>query len=234
MVWTNSPVRSLVYQISMFLILWPMLALGQTFVEGSLIEACNRTEALTVGGAWVNDVINGDASTVEANGTVCLKAVEEGVGSAAYQPGSYGPDVVFSMTMPDATGGSTGRWISLFVRLTDPGAVTMTSYNCSFLPMDDTVYLYRQDPTGQLLETCTSVTLADGDKIGCRMRGSTLSAHRDSGGGWASVCSTTDGTYTAAGDVGIRLTHADVTVDDLKAGTISPLSQGEVVWSLIE
>lgn len=208
-----------------------------------LVDNCNRTEApLSNGAQWTHQVISTFPSTMTADGTVCIRSGTTGFASVWWNAETFGPDVATAALVPDFTSASgTPAWI-VYLRLIQPGVASQTDgYSCTFEPAlgggsDGTIGLRRYDNSaGELLSTCTPVSMADGNSIACEMIWTGLKAYMNRGSGWEEECSATDGTYTAAGYSGLSTSQNMITIDNIRMGTLtSPGGLGEPLMPLLQ
>jgi hypothetical protein len=109
------------------------------------------------------------------------------------------------------------------VRLQDPG----TSYSCYRLDHgqaeESETFLSRVDGgfVTQLGAYLSAATAGTTGKVGIEASGTSISMYEDAGGGWSLVGTRTDGTYTAAGYIGVGFGTASGLLDDFGGGTIA-------------
>lgn len=65
--------------------------------------------------------------------------------------------------------------------------------------------IVRIDAGGPTVLATNAGVISAGDSIGMLIKGSTITAFKKSGGVWSSVFSTTDSTYSAAGNIGVNV-----------------------------
>jgi hypothetical protein len=134
----------------------------------------------------------------------------------------YGPDteVYATIAILPATA------CVLYARLVNIGAGTTDGYACYFdFDAADSALICRVD-NDSLVGLGASITppaeYSVGDKIGLECIGSTIAAYVYQSGSWAQLGTRTDGTYTAAGKIGIRIADGGLNgaVDDFGGGTV--------------
>jgi hypothetical protein len=66
-------------------------------------------------------------------------------------------------------------------------------------------------------------SLVVGDKVGMEIVGSTIAAYAYQSGAWTQLGTRSDGAYTAAGKIGVRLSDsgANSRIDDFGGGTVA-------------
>ncbi len=142
----------------------------------------------------------------------------QGAGSAATDnfayltSGSYGPDLQIGITVAADPGAGNG--ILLAARLIVPA---FNGYTVSLVKAAgaDTILLRRLDSGAPTSLGSWSQEVNVGERIGIGCVGTTISAYYDSGSGWTLVGSATDGTYGAAGTIGLDIVNTSARVDDL-------------------
>lgn len=197
------------------------------FVEPPLIDDCNRTEnPLSNGGQWSNLVLTAHTGPLQATGTTCQGTSASALTSSWWNAATFGPDMAMSATLPDATT-TAGAFVRFYLRLSQPGVANQTDgYNCNFLigETTDTVDFNRLDNSiaAAGLGGCSlSAQVDDGDAVGCRIVGSTLTAWVRNSGVWTQECSASDTTYSAAGYGGMVSNRTNYSIDDIRLGTVS-------------
>lgn len=86
---------------------------------------------------------------------------------------------------------------------------------------NETITLERfDDGVPTTLASDNTHNLANGDKIGLEIIGSTLKVYLDQGGGWAEILSASDGSYGDAGYIGAGLVSATGRLDNFSGGTV--------------
>jgi hypothetical protein len=220
---------------------------AQTFTDPPLLDNCNRTENPLVGTAsqcasppcWTNKIDSTHPNNMAAQGTYCYRPPVDATtdfGSAWWNT-SMGSDMAMSAVLLDATFAVSGRHFTLYVRGQQPGGSgTFDGYACRFNAFSEAAELHRLDNgTMTVIGTiCTGVILADGDSLGCRIIGSTVSIHRKTGGTWQAspLCSATDSTYTGVGYIGFGAPADELQFDDLRGQTLdaaTTVTQGAIL-----
>lgn len=141
-----------------------------------------------------------------------------------YNVAQFGPDSECYCTIATWTTNADNH--TLMVRLKD---VTQDAYTFDAYMLQagisgtDAIKIYRIDNNvNTQLGATVNPMMANGDKIGIRVVGSTITGWLEQGSGWTEQLSRTDSTYAAAGYFGFY-TSDDSTwrVDDFGGGTIT-------------
>lgn len=142
-----------------------------------------------------------------------------GYGGSYINTGTYGPDTAISMSLPIAASGA----VDLYARLINPGvANTMDGYHAEFKSSNSTVGIYIiDDQISTLLGSTFSQAIQDNDQVGFELIGSNLRAWIHEGSSWVEVGLRTDGTYTAAGNIGFDVSNSTIRIDDFAGETLS-------------
>lgn len=129
---------------------------------------------------------------------------------------TFGPDSEVYITV--TTVGITA--MRLYTRLASPGAAGADGYVAYFT--STTLFMYRMDDTALTqLGASVSVSYSDGDSLGLEAISNAITTYKKTAGGaWASIASRTDGTYTAAGNIGVGTDAQNWVLDDFGGGTI--------------
>lgn len=133
-----------------------------------------------------------------------------------------GEDEEVFCTVTTATG--SGAAISIFVRLKDVSSgATIDGYGIEITEGATDTWVIRAytNAVPTTLGTSFNQEISDGDSIGLRIVGSTLTAwYKASGGSWTQLAERTDSTYTAAGYIALSISDTTGRVDDFGGGTI--------------
>ncbi len=116
---------------------------------------------------------------------------------------------------------ASNRSMYVMARIADIAAPSFDGYALKFnkLSGTDTLQIIRIDNgTETVLGANFSQELAVGHKFGLEIVGTTLTAYVDTGSGWTSLGSRTDGTYSAAGYLGLGI--ASGTCDNFGGGEL--------------
>jgi hypothetical protein len=194
------------------------------FPTTGVIDSFNRAneDPLSDGGKWSigPDDFGGTnnfrvASNVAAQGTAA--------GSNGYRNDQdYGPDCEVYCTIDLVP--STA--IVLYARCVNIGAGTTDGYACYFnFSGTDDALICRVDNDG-LVGLGSAITApasyANGDKLGLECIGSTIAAYVFQSGSWTQLGTRSDGAYTAAGKIGVKISDAGANgrMDDFGGGTV--------------
>ena len=185
------------------------------------LDDFNRAnETLSDSGRWANGVI-GSVETglgVTSNQLACSKST---TCTAWRSDTQYGPDV--EVWTQIATLPGENNQIRLKARLREVGGSGYDGYmlRTNQLAGADEVYLERVDDGSTFVRLLTVAReLALGDRLLLRVQGSTLEAWHHDGSAWSRLGVVTDGTYPAAGYVGIGLRGTSGRLDDFGARTM--------------
>lgn len=176
-----------------------------------ILDNFNRTdEDPAVGWALVLDA--GDELEVVSN---------EGQGNGAAFCKAYWDDTSFSGEIAAfvtlATASVSGQGV--LYSLQDEGTSTWDGYELGAYDILDDIFLERVDNNSfTTLGSSFSQAGADGDKVGGHLLSGTHEVYYDTGGGWSSLGTRSDSTYTS-GFIGVR-SGAAIQIDDFGAGTI--------------
>lgn len=134
----------------------------------------------------------------------------------------YGPDCECYITcVEDPGGGGTSLWLRMDSQ--DVDRDVWDGYRVWVDGGASTAQISRIDNgAATALGTAATYNIAAGDRIGLEIIGSTITVYKDTGGGWASVTSETDATYSNIGYTAIGLFSNNIDWDDFGAGTIAP------------
>ena len=195
-----------------------------SFPTTPVLDTFNRTaeDPLSDGGKWTNN-FEGSGS-LKTDGTTC--AISSGTsGQAVRNDVTPGPDCEVYVTQsaePDVGSGS----IALYARLVNLGAGTTDGYTLD-CPRErsgtDEWRLFRRDNgVDTQLGASFLQEVINGDSMGLEIVGSTLTVYyRSQGGGWTSLGTRTDATYSAAGSIGVFLNGStSPVVNDFGGGTV--------------
>lgn len=188
------------------------------------IDAFNRANEspLSDGGRW-EPVGANPSMELESNvarGTN-IGAVDAGV---MYREDTdlYGPDAEAYVTVA-AVGGALHN-VELHARVAIIEDTTYSSYMVQYRKTQANVRIARVTAgVSVVLATSGSITLADGDKLGVEVVGSTINAYVFQSGAWSLATTATDSTFTDAGFLMMLLldTAHTLRVDDFGGGTKS-------------
>jgi hypothetical protein len=194
------------------------------FPTTGVIDNFNRVneDPLSDGGKWsIGPDDFGGTNNLRVNGDACW------MGTATSANGyrndqDYGPDCEVYCTI--AAVPTTA--ILLFVRCVNIGAGTTDGYAVYFnFSGTDDALICRVD-NDSLVGLGSAIVppapFAIGDKLGLEVIGTTVAAYVFQSGSWTQLGTRTDGTYTAAGKIGLKLSDsgANAKVDDFGGGTV--------------
>jgi hypothetical protein len=142
-------------------------------------------------------------------------------GGCYLQVAKYGPDSEAWVTVK--TWGSTD-FAEVFVRYKDvEGANIEDGYKMEVANATNTAFIQRIDNSIETtLGSSISYSPASGHKIGIEALGDQISGYNDTGGGWSSLGTRTDGTHTSSGRIGTSAISG-IIIDDFGGGTVLPI-----------
>lgn len=149
-------------------------------------------------------------------------AADTAPGNSAWTAETFGLDSEIRLTI--ATVPADGQNIGLGLRLVDLGANVdgYLAIHVQLAAAADFFRYFRVDngvPT--VLGSDINQVLAANDGMGLEMIGSTLTVNYNTGSGWTAVSSRSDSTYTAAGNIGLRLTDTTARLDNVGGGNVT-------------
>lgn len=180
------------------------------FPETSILDDFNRSdEGPPPSASWTN-VENG----LEVISNQC-RGDQIGAGNwSNWNVETFGPDCEVYTTLADL--GAINVYLRMNTVDTNDDGYRITAYN------DEQIVQRHDNGSGTQLGAAISQTMADGDKHGASMVGSTITVYFDDGGaGWGATGTRSDGTYTVAGYIGSRLYSNIPDIDDFGGGTIA-------------
>jgi len=180
------------------------------FAATGVIDDANRADSLLLGSGWSSP---GWAETPQIIDHE-IAAPSSASGTWSWRDDSVGPDSEVFTRLPVV---SEDMNVDLYVRFDDGSA---NGYAIS--AFDDHVTLQRVDGFDYTVLATFNRELSDGDSLGARMVGDTLTAYyKPSGGAWTELGSAVDDTYAGQGKIGFHIDHTDMRLDDFGGGTIS-------------
>ncbi len=194
------------------------------FPTTGVIDSFNRAneDPLSDGGKWsIGPDDFGGTNNLRVASNECFQGVA--TSSNGYRNDQdYGPDseVYVTLSVIPTTA------VLLYLRLVNIGAGTTDGYACYFnFSGTDDALICRVD-NDSLVGLGTAFTppapYAIGDKLGLEVIGSTLAAYVFQSGSWTQLGTRSDGAYTAAGKIGVRVSDSgsNARVDDFGGGTV--------------
>lgn len=188
------------------------------FPTTGVLDAFNRADEnpLSDGGKWsLGPVIFNAAFDDLLLASNTITAELGSPGNAYRNDQTYGPDTEVHALVPTALVD-----IRLYARLTTVGSGTTDGYNVRAVPAG-AWQINRVDNAVDTSLGSTGDDLANGDSVGLETIGSTITGYRKRSGTWTNLLSFTDGTYTGAGHIAVRVGDNTVVLDDFGGGTIA-------------
>ena len=188
------------------------------FPTTGILDNFNRAnEGPPPSASWTN-VENG----LEVNSNTC-KGDANNLGNwSNWNVETFGPDCECYITLTNQSAEN------LYARLT---SVNTWDDGYSVTVFQNEVQIYRLDDGGRTqLGATIAQTSVSGDKLGMEIIGSSVTAYYDDGGaGWGSIGVRSDGAYSNAGYLGVRVFDNDREFDDFGGGTIAAPPAGNRV-----
>ena len=119
---------------------------------------------------------------------------------------------------------STGNSVEVLARVRDPATAAVDGYAVRYSNTGGhgggAVYIYRIDNDVYTQIASQIVLFANGDGLGIRCNGSSITAWRKTGGAWVQQTSAVDATYPDAGLIGLAVNNNDTSIrfDDFGGG----------------
>jgi hypothetical protein len=198
-----------------------------TFPTQGVVDDFNRADSTGLGANWsTSHFLIGSNNTDVLSNAAVIPTTNNSYPIEYWNASTFGPDAECYFTVVAYIGSSGFDCPCVLVRMANPGSGTLDGY--WFYPSlnDDTSGLLERWDNGSRTTLGATFTCqkAAGDKLGAEMIGDQLVAYRwTSGGGWATLATRTDGTYTAAGFIGWMNTRRAAfanTLDDFSGGTV--------------
>ena len=213
------------YAILLVLLLsWASVASAVT-----IIDTCVRAnEGPPLSASWGNSW-HGTGLIIASN--KCVGNSDGNDRGGYWSAATFGPDIDMQVTISTIDENNFFRTVELQARLVNPtNAGTVDGYAARIEPdsggngfaarmrlwrIDNGVYTALSDSNNEH-------TFADGEKYRFTITGSTLEHFYDAGGGWVSIDTATDSTYSASGYVGLATNTgaAKLTMIDFGAETV--------------
>jgi hypothetical protein len=184
-----------------------------TFPTRGLIDAFDRADEdpLSDGGKWsTGPTITAVPLRLVAN--ICRGSVSNVPGNSYRNDRDYGPDVEVYVTWYEP--------VTLYARMVNPGA-SADGYAIRFFGTNvQVIRLHAGVYVAQLGDLVTQAQ-AVGDQVGMEIIGSTIKGYlKPVGSDWAEIVSRTDGTYSAAGKIGLKIDVDTWRADEFAGGTV--------------
>lgn len=210
-----------------FLLLGLLLA---SSVEAAVLDSCVRSnEGPPLSSSWGNSWL-GTGLIISSNKCV---GNSDGLNRGGYWLSPTYTDVTVEVTLSTIDELNFYRFVELQARIVNPtSSGTVDGYAARL--QDDSggngiarrVRIYRIDDGAYVALTDNQThDFVDGDKLRFTISGSSLEVFWSNGGSWTSIGSTTDTTYSAAGNIGLgtntgatKLTMVDFSATDLGGG----------------
>lgn len=157
-------------------------------------------------------------------------ASASGFAGAYYDLSQFGPDCEAYATIAAIPGG--GEDALVFARFKDVGTATPDGYYWRVTGGATFTATLRVETDGSssILDTVSSLTVVNGDKLGIACIGTTIQGWLFQSGAWSKLSEVTDATYGAAGYIGMILNGGAPKLTDFGGGTISAAVPGAVAW----
>lgn len=188
-----------------------------TFPTTPVLDDFNRSNANPIAGNWSGPWIGTEDELQLLSNELAPDAAP---GSSYWNVETFGPDAEVHCLI--ATKQAEGGFIALALRLTTIGDGTTDGYTGANLARAGTdTWRYDRFDNGSStkLGADEDLEFATGDSMGFEIIGSTLTLYHKTSGSWSALATRTDGTYSAAGSIGVRvIATTDQTMDDFGGG----------------
>lgn len=205
---------------------------GNDFPQVALLDDFNRANAATLGVNWTADPLSFDSAMPHISGGAAIPAAENTYTEAGFNGFSatdvdIAYDIASIPAIPEGksviyacyartSGGDTGYWLGLQINKT--GGIDVAS-----------VFGWRYMTSAALLiiDFNLGIVPSEGDAVGWRVRGTTITAYVRYAGVWSEIHSISNSDITDAGGVALSLfasstvSFEDLAVDNFSAGTLS-------------
>jgi hypothetical protein len=191
------------------------------FPTTSVLDNFNRTaeDPLSDGGNWTTAVLSTDAQ-LKTNGTL-VQGSSATVNSSYRSNTTYGPNTESFFTLTTKSGSNI---VGTYDRLVNPGSAGATDGYADQLgniAATDEHRISRYDDSVPTQIANPAQEMSSGDAMGLESIGSTHAAYyKASGGSWTQLGTASDATYSAAGNIGLRVNNVNHTADDFGGGTV--------------
>lgn len=191
-----------------------------SFPTTSVLDDFNRAnQGPPPSGSWID--MSGAPGGLEVVGNQCSGEVGS-VSVGLWDDSAIGPDCEVFCTIAVK---HNGEEIGLYARLTTASVTTVDGYSLAYNMESgtDTLRVFRVDNgVGTQLGATINQEVGAGDRIGLSIVGSTLTIYHDSGSGFTSLGTRSDGTYTATGRIGAYIWNTTARIDDFGGGDYVP------------
>lgn len=196
-----------------------------TFPTQGVLDNFDRANAQTLGANWANNLIylpSGTAVDQAIVSNAVGQATSQSAVGLSFTTNNYGPDSEAYHTITTQVSGDSH---AVLCRIVQPGTTTYDGYAFHYNPSTTTWRVYRAD-NGALTQIAgVTNAFTNGDKLGGDVIGSQCTVYQFSGGAWNTRATASDGTYSAAGLIGMYCpgTSSAYALDDFGGGTVAVL-----------
>lgn len=185
------------------------------FPTTAVVDTFNRGDEFPLAGNW--SVLNSAGGALWLSGNALLNWTGDQTGVWTLPVGNDQEAYITATTVPAANENAR-----IWLRANDVNSTTFDGYVVEFRKTagSDECRISRYDNgAATLLTGPVNTEYVNGDKIGGDIVGTTITAYLYTGGGWTTVTSTTDGTYSS-GSIGFSTTGTTGLFDDFGGGTV--------------
>ena len=196
---------------------------------GTLVSSFSGADEnpLSEGGLWAN--LDTSKNPLKRAGNVATASVNSAQ-NASYYATDFGPELDAYVTLTTIPPG--GNLVQLRARVQGAGgSATWDGYAVQYIGGGQVdIYVYTNAVAASSLGSAL-VDLADGDKLGIRCTGSSISAWTFSGGLWTRRVAVTNATYGSAGKVALYVDSTTSQVDDLYVAPVGFFNVNREAWT---
>jgi hypothetical protein len=175
-------------------------------------------------GSWAS-LTPFDGGGMKLVSNTARSSIADGSWAGSYwSAGNFGPDTEVFVTVVTKPA-TNGHVFDLYVRGNSGDLTNFPSYSLEYSRQagTDAFKFIRYDVgSSTQLGSTMNQEVSNGDAIGLSVVGTTLTAwYKASGGSWASLGTTTDGTYAGSGKIAFDSNDASGAMDDFGGGTLA-------------
>lgn len=192
------------------------------FPTTSILDSGTGSDANPVAGNWSGPLHNGNGQLQRLSNQFANGPGAAGDDGSWWNAGTFGPDTEAYATLPTVSAASS-HVAEIFARAQNPGvASSLDGYAVvADMASGGSIIIARIDNDAYTTLTSAAQTWTNGDSFGIEIIGSTIKAyHKTSAGGWTEKLSTTDSTYSSAGNIALLISNNVLRATNFGGGTI--------------
>lgn len=195
------------------------------FPETSVLDSGTGTNANPIAGNWSGPLHNGNGQLQRTSNQFANGPGTAGDDGSWWNVSTFGPDVEAYVTLATVSAASS-HYAELFARVQNPGvASSLDGYAVvADMAAGGSILIARVDNDSYSTLVSTGQSWANGDSFGIEVTGSspaTIRAYyKAAAGGWTQVLSTTDSTYSSAGNIALVISNNVLRATNFGGGTI--------------